>query len=111
MTKEELKKHVIHELEWLKYYAREDTREKLNTDTPIYNQLISIGYAKRVFPLPYRCASATISIDNTKNIKSTTEPRNVENGNYTPLESWLILYPESFNEVKKYLLREVMDIS
>lgn len=105
MTVEELKKLVLHELEWLKYYAREDTRQKLDNNTSIYNQLVSIGYAKRVFSLSYRCAAASIKIEND-NFSSTLEPRNLENKIYTPLETWLIIYPESFSEIKKYLLLE-----
>jgi len=111
MKIEELKKYVIHELEWLRYYALEDSRKKLNNESSIYDQLVSIGYTKRVIPLPNRCSAAWIKmIDN--NIELSKEyPRCIEKNIYTPLEVWLKLYPESFDEVKRYLLREINNIS
>lgn len=111
MKIEELKKYVIHELEWLRYYALEESRKKLNNDSSVYDQLISIGYTKRVIDLPYRCSATWIKFENGEIELSKEQPRCVEKNIYTPLEVWLKQYPESFNEVKRYLLREINNIS
>ena len=111
MKIEELKNYVIHELEWLRYYALEDSRKKLNNDSSIYDQLVSIGYTKRVIPLPNRCSAAWIKMNGNDLELSKEHPRCIEKNIYTPLEVWLKLYPESFDEVKRYLLREINNIS
>lgn len=108
----ELKKYVIHELEWLKYYAIEKSRQELNSESPIYDQLESIGYTKRVVSLPDRCTGARVKRNSNNDDWSITteESRNHKNNVYTSLEAWLIIYPESFNDIKKYLLREISEL-
>lgn len=106
MKIEELKKLVVHELEWLTYYANLESKEKLNNESSIYNQLISIGYTKRVIPLVSRCSAGVIKITDDRFEMVKEQTRNIENSLYTPLETWIKLYPDSFIEVKKYLLRE-----
>jgi len=109
MNKEELKKLTIQELNWLVYYATLNSRIELDNKSPIYDQLISIGYVKRSSDLWRRCASGWIKIKNKKleDFILIGGPRNHENDIYTPIEVWLMLYPESFNVVKKFLLREI----
>lgn len=110
MKIEELKKYVIHELEWLRYYALEADRLKLNNESSVYDQLKSIGYTKRVIPLPNRCSAAWIKMENGVVELSKEHPRCIEKNIFTPLEVWLVLYPETFDDVKKYLLREINNI-
>jgi len=110
MKIEELKKYVVHELEWLRYYALEEKRKVLNNKSSVYDQLVSIGYTKRVIPLPNRCSAAWIKMENG-NIELSDYPRCVEKNIFTPLEVWLVLYPETFDTVKKYLLREVNELT
>lgn len=119
MTKEELFKYVDTELQALRYYASEETRKKLDLSKPIYNQLVSIGYTKRVLPLSARCAHSRVTsnepITTNTPIDSITfsgSPRNNEENIYTGLEFWLIRYPEDhkmileyLNEDKKFILR------
>ena len=110
MKIEDIKKYVIHELEWLRYYALEEDRLKLNNESSIYDQLRSIGYTKRVIPLPNRCSAAWIKFENDEIELSDGSPRCIEKNIYTPLEVWLKVYPESFDNVKSYLLRETNEI-
>lgn len=110
MENEELKKYVIHELQWLKYYAFIESKKSLNNNSSIYDQLESIGYTKRVIDLYKRCSAAWIKMESDK-IELSDYPRCVEKNIYTPLEVWLVKYPESFTEVKRYLLGEVDNFS
>jgi hypothetical protein len=101
MTIEELDKYIDHELQWLRYYANSDTRKELTESSNLYKDLASIGYAKRVMPLFYRCTPCSItSVTNTpicessslEDLISTSQSRN-ENS-FSPLEVYWILYPE-----------------
>jgi hypothetical protein len=113
MTKEELFKYVDTELQALRYYALEKTRMELNIDKPIYEQLVSIGYTKRVLPLPARCAHCRVTANEPitkdtpiESIEFSGSPRNSENNIYTGLEFWLIKYPEDKQFVLNYLQSE-----
>lgn len=110
MKIEDIKKYVVHELEWLRYYAYIESKKNLNNQSSIYDQLQSIGYTKRVIPLPNRCSAAWIKFENGDIELSKDQPRCIEKNIYTPLEVWLKVYPESFDNIKKYLLREINEI-
>ncbi len=110
MTKKELFRYVDAELQALRYYASEKTRMELNIDKPIYEQLVSIGYTKRVLPLPARCAHSRVtSIEPiTKDtpiecVEFSTSPRDNEKNIYTGLEFWIIKYPEDHKMILEYL--------
>jgi len=103
MEIKELNKLVDHELQWLKYYALEESRKKLTTDSNIYQDLKSIGYTKRVISLDKRCAAGAItSKTNTplseysvlEDLESIKEYRNPEENKFTPLEVLWVLFPE-----------------
>jgi hypothetical protein len=111
MKIEELKKHVEHELNWLLYYATLESRKNLNNELSIYNQLISIGYVKKQTNLDRRCTSAWVKLPTTSSkieeVIISTEPRDIKNNIYTALEAWIILYPENFDNIKRYILGEI----
>lgn len=101
MTKEELKKLVDHEAQWLKYYALADSRAELHfNDILFYDRLRSIGYTKRVTPLDRRCMACVITsdkdvlTDDISKLKAVGEPRDHTKNCYSPLETWIARYPE-----------------
>lgn len=103
MDIKELNKLIDHELQWLRYYALEEHRKKLTTNSNIYEDLKSIGYTKRVMSLDKRCASGAItSKTNTpiseysvlEDLEWLKEYRNPEENKFTPLEVLWILFPE-----------------
>ena len=101
MNYEELDKLVDQELQWLRYYATAETRQKLNINSDLYTELKSIGYTKRVIPLDRRCPAvmltANTKIDISTDIETIIqigEPRDKEKNCFTPLEFYLIKYPE-----------------
>ena len=102
---QKLKEYAINELNWLQYYSLQSSKENLNNESPIYDQLISIGYAKKNVPLYLRCSGSWIELKDN-NIYKSPGPRDIKNGTYTALEAYLILYPESFKTIKQYILRE-----
>lgn len=108
MTIEELKKLVDLELQWLRYYVREDSRMKINEDTEIYRDLVSIGYTKRVVKLDRRCSPCVITsdelIDEKTDISKLFKLATIRGENkYSPLEAFLILYPEKKMETLNIL--------
>ncbi len=97
MDKEELWNDVDREINWLAYYGHKDSKEKLNMDEPIYDQLISIGYTKVVTPLDVRCNGWLcfewrdgMTIDD---LVPLNKRRNPDENKFTPLEIWVKLYP------------------
>lgn len=52
------------EADWLRYYGHSETRlvEKFE-DCKFYDRITSIGYTKRVIPLPNRCSMMNITSD------------------------------------------------
>lgn len=111
MKKEEFLKYVEHEINWLKYYARKDTREKLTVNSNLYKDLISIGYAKRYTPLPQRCAGCILTADKNITSEITIEDlyisyalKNNEENRYTPLEIFWMKFPnERINILQKLI--------
>lgn len=109
MSKEELVKHAELELQWLRYYANEETRRTFDPTKSPYDQLVSIGYTKRVLPLQYRCVfvrlTSDISITDSaiEDIIESNEPRVIENNVYSALEVLLMKCPEEHDWVTKYL--------
>ena len=110
MDIKELEKLIRHEISWLRYYALRETRYDLTEDSNIYEDLISIGYTKRVITLDKRCSAATLTSDNKieygidlSELRYDYSLRDVENNKYTPLEVYLILFPEK----KNYIIEEI----
>jgi len=114
MILEELEKLVRHETEWLRYYAHRDSRNSLTEESEIYEHLIPIGYTKRSVvlkrdhPLVNRCSPGMITSDkpivnglDVSELEQATFPYDPENNRYTPLEAYLILFPEKKLEVIK----------
>ena len=99
-----------HEIEWLKYYALRAYREKLTVDSDFYEELVSIGYTKRVIPLDRRCAAAFITssekivegIDLEK-LEAVGPARDVENNKYTALEAYMIIFPEKKEKIVEHM--------
>ena len=101
MTENELFKAAKQELEWLRYYVHVDSRLALTSESEIYKDLQSIGYAKKNTPLDLRCAPCIITSNNLIYEESKIDelfiipsPRNHDENRYTPLEVVWILFPE-----------------
>lgn len=110
MTKEQLKKEVELELQWLKYYALREDREKYDPTKLAYEQLRSIGYTKRVIPLASRCgfcrvtSSESITADSRiEDLIESTDQRNPENNIFTALDIWTMKYPGDHDWLKESL--------
>lgn len=104
MNIEELKKLVELELQWLHYYAHSDSRNKLNENSNIYNDLISIGYTKRVISLDKRCCPCIITSDEmiTENfdISKLKKDNNLRGCNrYSPVEAYIKIFPDKKMEI------------
>lgn len=109
MTLEELNKLVDLELQWLHYYSHIDSRNNLNEDSNIYEDLVPIGYTKRNLSLSSRCVPCIITSDYiiTKNfdISKLKKDSNLRGENrYSPLEAFIIIFPdkkmETLNRLK-----------
>jgi len=98
LDKDELLKAVDLELQWLKYYATQESRLSLNNESSIYDQLVSIGYAKKDTELIRRCGHNRYN----SLFEKTSEPRNGLNV-FTALEIYLLNYPEEFETIYKTL--------
>jgi hypothetical protein len=98
MEKNELWKIVELEVQWLAYYGLGEDRKNLdlNKDT-VYEQLRSIGYTKRVIPLDLRCIGCLsykwVEGMLVEDLVPLNERRNLVENRFTPLETWLKLYP------------------
>ena len=109
MEKIELVKQAELELQWLRYYANSETRNSFDPTKSPYNQLISIGYTKRVLPLEWRCVFSRLTSKTPlrdtpiEEIFETTEPRDVENNIFSALEVFMIKYPDELEWVTQSL--------
>ncbi len=110
MNKEELRKYVDAELQWLKYYSTPDSKKEFDPTKSPYTQLISIGYTKRVIPLHKRCAflrltskKAILETD-LEDMIMTDDYCNIENNIYSALEVFIMKFPEEHKWIKNNLL-------
>lgn len=101
MTKEELKRLVEHETQWLKYYMHFESKKTLHfNDHLFYDRVKSIGYTKRVVPLDRRCTAAILTspkdvlTEDLSKIEVIGFPRDHSKNAYTPLEVWIIKFPQ-----------------
>lgn len=99
MTLEELNKLVDLELQWLRYYSHVDSRNKLNENSNIYDDLVSIGYTKRVVKLDLRCCPCIITSDEIISkdfdLSKLKIDSNLRGENrLTPVETFIIIFPE-----------------
>lgn len=93
MNEERLNRMADQEAGFLQYYGYREHRkiEEFN-DVKFYERMISIGYTKRVIPLPARCAGCYITsnknvLDSTvEELREINEPRNHDKNIYTALE-------------------------
>lgn len=106
MKKDELEKLVNQEISCLTYYGYREDREKLSINSEIYAEIRSIGYTKRPMKLIKRC-SPCILTSKEPIVKGLSEEKlemcydfhiRIEN-KYSPLEVYLILYPEKRKEI------------
>ena len=93
MTKEELNKYADQEASWLRYYGNIDTRTSDPfDDAKFYDRIIGIGYAKRVFPLPFRCVAGYVTSkkpaleSSVEELEFSSGLRSAENNIYSALE-------------------------
>jgi hypothetical protein len=106
MNREELEKYIELEIQWLNYYANEESRKKLNENSDIYKDLKSIGYTKRVIKLDLRCCPCTITSDeiikeSTELLKLRKHSVNLRGENkLSPIETYITIFP---NEKMKIL--------
>ena len=91
MTESEFKIAIEQEISWLRYYALK--RDELTESSNLYDDLISIGYTKRVIPLWDRCPKLIVTSDMritektpVKDLVIITERRNTQDNKFTPLE-------------------------
>ena len=91
MTESEFKIAIEQEISWLRYYALK--RDELTESSNLYDDLISIGYTKRVIPLWDRCPKFIVTGDmmitektRIEDLKIITERRNTQDNKFTPLE-------------------------
>jgi len=112
MNINELEKLVELELQWLYYYSREDSKQNLNLESNIYEDLISIGYTKRPVKLDIRCCPCTITSDKIITEKTDISelfksPINKRGENkLSPVEVYIKLFPDKkidiINKLKNY---------
>jgi hypothetical protein len=104
ITKEKLEKLVDLEIQWLKYYSTRESKNKLNESSNIYEDLVSIGWTKRVMKLELRCCPCIITSDeiiienfdlSKLKVDSTVRGYN----RYTPLETYIKIFPEEKIEI------------
>ena len=111
MKEQELNRAAEQESSWLHYYGLGEDREKDPLDDAMfYDRMRSIGYTKRVIPLPMRCVCMYVTSDkpvlesSIEELQSVSGPRNHDANVYTALEYVLAtksLEHERFrNEIK-----------
>jgi len=110
MTLEELNKLIDIELQWLYYYSTRESKEKLNINSNIYNDLVSIGYTKRPMKLDFRCCPCIITSDEiiTENfdISKLKKDSNLRGDNrYSPIEAFIIIFPNNKMDILEKLKR------
>jgi hypothetical protein len=103
-TKDDFEKWINHELSFLRYYGWREDRELLTNDSNIYKEVRSIGYTKRVIPLPNRCAGAIIKSDSEITPLTKLEDLYLvselkSDKNWTALEVFIKIFPERKPEV------------
>jgi hypothetical protein len=111
MKKEELWKLVELEIQWLAYYGLGEDRKKLDlSKDSIYEQLRSIGYTKRVIPLDLRCIGALCykweEGMGVEDLVPLNERRNFVENKFTPLETWVKLFPNEKEMIYKKINNE-----
>jgi hypothetical protein len=97
------------ELQWLKYYANAETKQKFDPAKSPYEQLRSIGYTKRVIPLDHRCSF--LRLTSGKPLKESAiddmvpcdDYRNPAANILTALEIVLLKFPEEHDRIAKEL--------
>ena len=99
MELNELCKLIDIEIQWLHYYAHVESREQLNESSDIYNDLVSIGYTKRVMPLEMRCCPCVITSDEIitegLDLSKLQKDKNLRGDNrLSPLEAYIKLFPD-----------------
>jgi hypothetical protein len=106
MNKSELEKLVNQEIDWLRYYGYREDREKLTINSEIYDELNSIGYTKRRISLDRRCAPCIITSDeiicegiDLDKLRSEYFPHDKNNNRFTPIEAYIIIYPENKKQI------------
>lgn len=84
------------EADWLRYYGEASTRLAENfEDCKFYDRIKSIGYTKRVVPLPNRCSMMNITSDisvldsSLGELREEFSIRNHEKNVYTALEYFI----------------------
>lgn len=90
---ERILKAAQTEADWLRYYGHSETRmiEKFE-DCKFYDRITSIGYTKRVIPLPNRCSMLNITSDkpvlesDVEDLREEYSIRNHDKNVYTSLE-------------------------
>ena len=106
MSKIELWKLVEQEMSWFIYYGYKGDRKSVNMDRPLYDQVRSIGYAKVNTPLDIRCTSLSSVWGGEIPLEFENKRRDSEGNRFTPLETWVLLYPEDkeliYKKINKY---------
>ena len=101
MKKEDIIRAAEQELQWLRYYATSETRGKFDPNRSPYDQLVSIGYTKRVVPLHLRCVFMRLTSEtpiretDIEQMVISEEPRNPDKNILSALEVVLLKYPET----------------
>jgi hypothetical protein len=110
MTKDELRKEVELELQWLRYYSYGPSKENLDMNRSLYEQLVPIGYAKKNIELHKRCAFFRVTsmyrinrLIKLEQLVETELYRDDINNIFTALEVWMLMYPEDNDWVLKQL--------
>lgn len=94
MTESEIIKAAQQEADWLRYYGRREDRESDDFSDGFYDRVKSIGYTKKVIPLPMRCSCMyitstdghTVIGNDVKNLIPISGPRDTFNNIHTALE-------------------------
>lgn len=90
---EKILKAAQTEADWLRYYGQSETRlDERFEDSNFYDRIKSIGYTKRVIPLPNRCSMLNITSDkpvlesDVEDLREEYSIRNHDKNVYTALE-------------------------
>jgi len=110
VTLEELEELVDVELQCLYYYSHWESKNNLNENSNIYNDLISIGYTKKVMKLELRCCPCIITSDETItenfDISKLRVNKTIRGDNkYTPLEVYIKIFPDKKMDILEKLKR------
>jgi hypothetical protein len=111
MTIEELNKLIDLEIQWLFYYATEESKRNLAKESEIYRDLIPMGYTKRPMSLSSRCVPCIITSNETItenfDINKLRKDTNLRGENrYSPVEAFIIIFPEKKLEIFERLKRK-----